>query len=196
MKVAALVLAAGRSSRMQGGNKLTELVDGKPIIARVTASATGSGACPVIIVVGHEHEAVEASVVNYDVTVVHNPEYQQGLSASLRCGLLAVPENASGVVVCLGDMPYVRADHIDRLITAFAPNKQAIWIPTFQGQRGNPVLWSRQFFAELMELSGDVGGLQVLSQHADSIFEVSMPDSGVLRDIDTPRDLSALHAPL
>ena len=105
---------------------------------------------PVIVVTGHQRERVERALAGLKVTLVHNPDYADGLSTSLKTGIAALPADADGAVVCLGDMPQVEAGLIDRLIAAFDPARGAlIVVPTIDGKRGNPVLWSRRFFPEL-----------------------------------------------
>jgi molybdenum cofactor cytidylyltransferase len=88
-------------------------------------------------------------------------------------------------------MPFLKPSHIDRLIAAFAPEqKRAIIVPVKGGQRGNPTLWARCFFAEMMGLEGDMGGRNLITRHADQVFEVAMEDDAVLADIDTPDALA------
>ena len=109
--------------------------------------------------------------------------------------LVAVPEAADGVVVCLGDMPGVSAAVIDRLIAAFDPLEgRAICVPTWQGKRGNPVLLARRFFAEVQTISGDVGAKPLLGEYPELVAEVPMPDDAVLSDIDTPDALARLRS--
>ena len=127
------------------------------------------------------------------MTLVHNPDYAGGLSTSLHRGLGALPEESDGVVVCLGDMPLVGAQAIDRLIAAFSPLEgRAICIPTWQGKRGNPVLLGRQFLAELQTIAGDVGAKALIGDYPELVAEVPMPDDAVLTDVDTPDGLARL----
>ena len=95
---------------------------------------------------------------------MHNPNFADGLSTSVKTGLAAVPAEADGAIVCLGDMPQVRAPLIDKLIAAFDPERGALVVmPTIDGKRGNPVVWSRRFFPELMALEGDVGARNMIA---------------------------------
>ncbi len=191
--IAALVLAAGRSSRMAPRNKL--LVpgqDGRPMVARVVDNILASGTRPVLVVTGHARAEVEAALAGRDVRFVHAETYAEGLSASLKAGLTALPEQAEGVLVCLGDMPLVDGAAIDRMLLAFDPEEgRAIVQPTFGGQPGNPVLWAREFLPDMMALSGDTGARRLLSRHAERVAEVEMPNDAVLRDFDTPEALDA-----
>jgi molybdenum cofactor cytidylyltransferase len=194
-RVAALVLAAGQSRRMGTLNKLLIEIDGVPMVRRVVEVLGQSRAAPIIVVTGHEAERVAAALRDLPVTIVHNPDYAQGLSTSLRRGLPALPPESDGALVCLGDMPRVSAAEIDRLIAAFNPVEgRAICVPTRQGKRGNPVLWSRRFFEEMMQVAGDVGARHLIGAYPEMVAEVEMADDGVLTDIDTPQALAKLAA--
>ncbi|MGH6961868.1 MAG: NTP transferase domain-containing protein, partial [Dongiaceae bacterium] len=193
-KIAAIVLAAGRSSRMGAANKLLTDVDGAPMVRRAVEAATASHARPVIVVTGNEQGKVQAALRGCKATFVHNPRFAEGMSTSLQAGLAALPANVDGALVCLGDMPLVTATAIDRLIGAFNPIEgRAICVPTWNGKRGNPVLWDRRFFSEIAGLAGDVGAKHLIGEHADLVAEVAMPDDAVLTDIDTPEALASLR---
>jgi molybdenum cofactor cytidylyltransferase len=195
-KVAALVLAAGQSRRMGRHNKLMALLDGKQMVSHVVDAALGSKADPVIVVTGHERERIERAIGKRRVRWVHNPRYEDGLSTSLRAGLDALPEDAEGVLVLLGDMPLVRSDQLNRLVNAFNPTEgRAIVVPTVRGKRGNPVLFATSFVPEMREIGGDVGARHLLGEHADAVFEVELEDDGALLDVDTPEALAALVGP-
>ncbi|MBP2300992.1 NTP transferase domain-containing protein [Azospirillum picis] len=190
-RVTALVLAAGRSSRMGPTNKLLAPVQGAPLVARAVDAALASQAAGVIVVTGHQGESVAAALADRPVTFVHNPAFADGLSSSLRAGLAAVPSEADAVVVCLGDMPRVASAVIDRLIAAYNPLEgRAICVPVIDGKQGNPVLWDRAFFTEMAALSGDAGAKRLLGRHVDRLCEVPMEDAGVLYDVDTPELLA------
>jgi molybdenum cofactor cytidylyltransferase len=186
-RVTALVLAAGRSSRMGPTNKLLAEVNGAPLVARAVDAALASQAANVIVVTGHQGESVARALADRPVTFVHNPAFAEGLSSSLRAGLAAVPSEADAVVVCLGDMPRVASAVIDRLIAAYSPLEgRAICVPTTHGKQGNPVLWDRAFFTEMAALTGDAGAKRLIGQHADRLCEVPVEDAGILYDVDTP----------
>jgi molybdenum cofactor cytidylyltransferase len=196
-RVAALVLAAGRSTRMGGPNKLLAEIGGKPLVRIAVEEALNSRARPVIVVTGHQKERVEEALSGLSVRLVHNPNFAEGLSTSLKVGLAAVPEESDGVIVCLGDMPQVRAELLDRAMAAFDPARGAlIVVPTIEGKRGNPVLWSRRFFPELMTLEGDVGARHLIGGYGEAVAEIPLTDRSALIDIDTPEALSAVKAEL
>lgn len=194
-RVGAVVLAAGRSTRMGKENKLLELLDGKPIVRLAVDAALASQAAPVVVVTGHDSQAVEQALAGCRITLVHNAAYEEGLSGSLRRGLAALPEQVEGAVICLGDMPRVTPRVIDRLIGAFAPKAgRSICVPTVNGRRGNPVLLDRSLFAEVSTLTGDTGAKPLVTRHAEATVEVAIAEEGVLLDVDTPESLAAIKA--
>lgn len=194
-QVAAIVLAAGRSSRMGGPNKLLAEIGGRPLVRIVAEAALASRARPVIVVTGHQRERVEAALAGLDVVLVHNPAYADGLSASLKAGIAAVPPAADGAIICLGDMPQVEALLIDRLLAAFDPERGAlVAVPTIGGKRGNPVVWSRRFFSDLSTLTGDVGARGLIASYPEAVVEVATTDDAAFTDVDTPDALDAVRA--
>ena len=156
MRIASLVLAAGRSSRMGLRNKLLEPVGGESMIRRVAAIAIAGGAQPVIVVTGYEAASVGAALHGLGVTVILNLEYADGLSTSLRAGVSALPPDIDGALILHGDMPEVEASVLSRLMASFT-GMSAICVPVRHGRRGNPVLWGSRYFPEMMELTGDFG---------------------------------------
>jgi molybdenum cofactor cytidylyltransferase len=194
-RVAAVVLAAGRSTRMGAVNKLIAEIGGKPLVRIAAEQALASHASPVIVVTGHEKDKVAAALAGLPLRLVHNPDYAEGLGSSLRTGIAAVPAEADGAIVCLGDMPQVDAPLIDKLIAAFDPEKGALVVtPTIDGRRGNPVVWSRRFFPDLMAVQGDIGARNLIGSYAEAVVEVPVAGVGALVDVDTPESLSAVKA--
>ena len=194
-RVAAIILAAGRSTRMGGPNKLLAEIGGKPLVRIAVEEALGSRARPVIVVTGHQREQVEAALKDLDVTLVHNPDFGLGLSTSLKAGIAAVPAEADGAIVCLGDMPQVDASLIDKLIAAFDPERGAlVVVPSIEGKRGNPVVWSRRFFSDLAALEGDIGARHLIASYPEAVTEVPLSDRAALVDVDTPDALRALKS--
>lgn len=193
--VAAVVLAAGRSTRMGAVNKMLAEIGGRPLVRIATEQALASRAKPVIVVTGHEREKVEQALAGLPVRFVHNPDYAEGLGGSLKAGIGAVPEESDGAIVCLGDMPQVDSGLIDKLLAGFDPERGAlVVVPSIDGRRGNPVVWSRRFFADLMAITGDIGARHLIGQYAEAVVEVPVIGGAALTDIDTPESLSAVKA--
>lgn len=196
-RVAAVVLAAGRSSRMGGTNKLTADIGGTPLVRRTVESVLASRARPVVVVTGHQADAVKAALAGLPVAFAHNPLFADGLSASLRTGIEAVPAESDGALVCLGDMPRVSAALLDGLIAAFNPVEgRAIVVPVSGGRRGNPVLWGRAFFEDVLKVAGDTGARHLIGANAEQVCEVVVDDEAVLADVDTPESLRRLRQTL
>ena len=194
-RIAALVLAAGQSRRMGSVNKLLAQIDGETMVHRTVSAVLGSAADPVIVVTGHEEDRVKAALASLPVAFAHNEGYAEGLSTSLRAGILALPEGIDAVLVCLGDMPEIDPNQLDRLIAGFDPaSGQEICVPVHGGKRGNPVLWGQRFFADMAALEGDVGARHLIGEHADMVVEVEMDDDATLTDVDTPAALAKLSA--
>jgi len=194
-KVAAILLAAGRGTRMGGPNKLLEEVRGKAMVRHAAEAVATSCASPVVAVTGFEGDRVAAALEGLDVRRVHNPDYAEGLSTSLRAGIAALPPDTDAAVVALGDMPDVTGALIDRLVAAIDPARGAlIALPTREGRRGNPVVWSRRFFEELARIEGDTGARHLLALHNEAVVEVPVDDEAAFRDIDTPEALRRVRA--
>jgi molybdenum cofactor cytidylyltransferase len=191
--VSALVLGAGRSRRMAPRNKLL-IPDnsGRPMIARVVDNVLGTGARPVLVVVGHQAGEVEQALAGRPVRFVHAADYADGLAASLKAGIRAVPPEAAAVLVCLGDMPLVSSDMMERLLAAYDPDEgRSIVLPTFRGKQGNPMIWDRRYFPEILEITGDSGARHLVGRYLDSVAELETGDEAVLRDFDTAESLKS-----
>lgn len=185
--VGAVLLAAGRSTRM-GSNKLLADLGGKPVVARTLAAIEAAG-LPTLVVLGNMAAEVRATIGEH-AHFVEASDYADGLSRSLRAGIAAAPDNWRGAIVCLGDMPEVPPAVLSAMIAAFREPHDIV-VPTFRGKRGNPVLWPRAHFARLTTLSGDVGGKALLAEFADHVVEVEVDTDAILTDIDTPDALEA-----
>ena len=188
--VAALILAAGQARRMRGPNKLLARFEGAPLVRRVAESALASKANSVIVVTGHRAGDISKALAGLDVQIVHNPDFADGLATSLKTGLSAVPESASGALVLLADMPGISTAIVNGLIAAFERKPApAIVLPTVDGKRGNPVLWARAFFPELMAVTGDTGARHILARHEEAVERVEIGAAAGL-DVDTPEALA------
>jgi len=203
-QVAAIVLAAGGSRRMGDVNKLLVEIDGAPMVARVTETLLATEARPIVVVTGHDEARVRAAVIEHlgdrvrarppALRFVSNPAWAEGMSTSLRAGLAELGEDTDGALVCLGDMPRLRAAHVEALLAAFDPaDGRGICVPMVGERRGNPVLWAARYFAEMRLLEGDVGARALLAKYAGAVYRVPVDDPGVLLDVDTPEALAALR---
>ena len=195
-RVAAVVLAAGRSTRMGATNKLLAEIGGRPLVRIAAEQALASRARPVIVVTGHQRERVEAALEGLPVRIVHNPDYRRGprhlAQDRHRRRADGVPTAPSSVSATCRRC---RRALIDQLIAAFDPERGTlIVVPTIDGRRGNPVVWSRRFFHDLMQIQGDIGARHLIGTYAEAVAEVPVADDAALTDVDTPESLSAVKA--
>jgi len=198
-RVAVLVLAAGRSTRMGGPNKLLADANGQPLVVHAVKAALASQAVELVVVLGHMADQVKAAVLaavpKARLRFATNPDFAEGLSTSVRTGIAALGKEIDAAIVQLGDMPGVNSALLDRLMAAFSPVEgRSICVPTVGGKRGNPVLWDRRFFAEIAKVSGDTGAKHLIGEHADLVCEVEMTGEAAITDIDTPEALAAWRA--
>lgn len=190
-QIAAIILAAGKSLRM-GRNKLLVEIDGESLVRHVAGKVVSSHARPVIVVTGNEANRVERALAGSGVTTIRNPDFHAGLSSSIRAGVGALPQTAKGVLIALGDMPGISPRLFDRMIERFASeNENVICVATRNGVQGNPVLFGRRFFLDLLALSGEFGAKRLLAENRQSVREIEADDDGPLIDIDTPAALAA-----
>ena len=189
MSVAAIVLAAGQSARMGAQNKLLLRDGGDSLVRHAVKMAVLSQLKPVIVVLGHEADAVRADLAGLDVHFVVNAEFAQGLSTSLKRGIAALPENIDGAAVILADMPNLDTALIDRLYAAFEAEPKALAVvPVHEGVWGNPCILAAALFSEVERLSGDQGAKKILEAHRDMVVEMPVTSDAASRDIDTPQD--------
>lgn len=192
--VAAILLAAGRGTRFGEKPKLLAQIGGKALVRHVAEAAVHSIADPVIVVTGHRAEEVQAALLGLPVQIVHNAQFTQGLSTSLKAGFSALPKTARAAIILLADMPFVKADLIDALSAGWRERGEpAALIPTLNGQRGNPVVISRNLQSAIEGLSGDAGAGPIL-RGRDDVVEWPTDDVAVIQDIDTRKEF-AKHRP-
>jgi molybdenum cofactor cytidylyltransferase len=191
--VPAVVLAAGRATRM-GVQKLLLPLDGRPLVLWAVDAALASTASRTIVVVGHESTEVTAALGSRAVTVVPNPDYAQGMSSSLRVGILGAGTDCDAVVVLLGDQPFVTSALVDALIQRYAETGSAAVRPCVHGRPANPVLLSAALFPEVLAQRGDVGGREVLDRHAGDVSLLPVDDPLLLADVDGREDYEAVRS--
>jgi molybdenum cofactor cytidylyltransferase len=188
--VAAVVLAAGASTRM-GRPKLALPVQGVPMIRRVAGAALGSRCRDVIVVFGASAQTYRPLLDGLGARVIDNPRHTEGMSSSLRAGVEAVAPGTTGVVILLGDQPFVTPAIIDGLLALAETSGRRIVAASHSGVAGPPAYFDRTLFHELCNLTGDRGARTVIERHADQCALLPL-DAAVTADIDTPEDLTVL----
>ena len=200
LSTAAIILAAGSSSRMGGGrHKLLLPLDDRPVLAHVIDATLASQARPIIVVLGHQSDQVRSQIKHYtihhDITLIENMNYLQGMSTSLRLGVQTLLSygykksstsyQVDSALIMLGDQPMVTPQVIDTLIGAYRTTGRSIVAPFYNGKRGSPVLFDKRLFPELIEVTGDEGGRTVLEHHRQEVELVEMSDAMANYDVDT-----------
>lgn len=190
-ELAAVVLAAGLSRRM-GRAKLCLIIEGRPVVRMAVDNVLAAGIERIVVVSGPEHEALAEALAGLPVRFAVNPNPEAGQGSSIAVGLAALPESAEAVFIVLGDQPFVSPQIIRSLAAAFARTGQPIVAPRYSDGRGNPVLFARAVFPELLQLAGDLGARAVIERDPSRVaveeFDRPMP-----ADIDTPEDYERLR---
>ncbi len=193
-RIAALVLAAGSSTRM-GSNKLLADLNGSPMIAQTVKRIAASSIDNITVVTGHQSESIGAALESMKVNLVHNSNFADGLATSLRAGVAALRNSCDAILVCLGDMPLIDPRDIDRMIAAFNPAEQrSIVVPVHGHSYGNPVLWGAEHFSALLACEGDRGARALLENYKDDVIEISVDTQSVVLDADTPEALALIRS--
>ena len=197
MKIAAVILAAGRSSRFEDGHKLLAEIDGVPIVRRVALALAQSRVDDIILVTGANADDVLAAAAPGRWRSVVNPNATEGLSSSLSLGIQSLDATADGALVALADMPGISTKLVDALLAAFTQGagNSIVFPVASDSRRGHPVIWPRALFPALKNLSGDTGGKSLLAGHCELWRPVACDDAGAFADIDTRADLDAFAAP-
>jgi len=197
---AAIILAAGSSSRMGGGrHKLLLPLDDRPVLAHVIDATLASQARPILLVLGHHAQQVSTQIATYaahpDITLIENPDYLQGMSTSMRSGLQIIISHGyrkfkqwqvvDSALILLGDQPLITPRIIDTLISTWQVTGKRIVAPLYDGKRGNPILFAASLFPELLEVTGDEGGRSVVERHRQELETVELGDAMASYDVDT-----------
>jgi molybdenum cofactor cytidylyltransferase len=185
--ISAILLGAGESKRM-GKNKLLLPWGKKTIFEHCLQTLLRSEVKEVIIVINDRLKEFIRPIHAQKIKVVINPHYQRGLSTSIRRGVQAIAPGSEGVLIALGDQPFIKTRTINAMIKAFAQGRKGILIPSFRGKRGNPVIFHRRFRRELLRLKGDVGGKSIIENHPGEILDIPLKSAGVVKDIDLWED--------
>jgi len=190
-RVAGVLLAAGTSSRM-GRNKLFLPLGGTSVLRRAVATARGAGLDPILVVLGHESDRALAELQGLPCSPVLNAEYARGMNTSVRAGISAVPDDASGAVVMLADMPFVTAGMVRALVEQYRSSEAPLVVSTYGDVLAPPILYGRALFPELRALDGDGCGKRVVKAHRAEAVEIAW-DPVALADLDLPDDVERVR---
>lgn len=194
MRISAILLTAGLSSRMERENKMLLHLADSTVIGQTYGKLSKAG-IEIIVVTGREADAVESEISkikNQKSKIVHNPDYERGLTASIQAGLRAVG-HTDAVMICLGDMPLIKAEDYRFLMDSFAnQNQYSIQVPFYQGQKGNPVIFGEQHFEEILNHSEMNGCSGIVQKNSDRVYRIEVSSNRFIQDIDTPNDYQRL----
>ena len=187
----AVILAAGASKRFGSENKLLVELDGVAILERVVCCIAHSGVGKTLVVTGADHEAITSLLSQYDVERIQNPKWTEGMGCSLALGVEQIdPLQHSGILVCLGDLPYLKVDTVQSVIERFKKlDGSRIVQPEYNERLGHPVVFPVSYYSKLVSLSGDRGAKSIIREENEYLERLSVDSSGVLRDVDRLDDL-------
>ena len=198
--ISAIILAAGLSSRMHGENKLTKKIKGIPLINHTIKSVLGSTVNEIIIVVGHEENALKSLIKkNKKIKFIYNKDYKSGIASSIKIGLKNISAKTEAFFIILGDMPSVNQNIYNKLIKVRdnynkklkIKYKKEIIIPTYQGKNGNPILFSKHMKEKIMKIEGDVGAKFLVGLYMNKVLKVPFKNQGIILDFDKPDDFKS-----
>ena len=194
--ISAVILAAGESRRMGKQNKLLLPVGGGALLVKLVKSVCDSDVGQVLVVIGHEAEKIRRELNELPLSFVYNPNFREGMTTSIKSGVKKVSPDCDGFLICLADMPFINTPEINKLIHAYVQNrikeKRLIVVPEFQGQRGNPVLFSSEFRNDILEYKKESGCRGVIMNYPESVKEIKMDNNNMLLDVDTLEDYQSV----
>ena len=194
--ISAVILAAGESRRMGKQNKLLLPIGGEALLVKLVASVCASDVGQVLVVIGHEAEKIRRELNEFPLNFVYNPNFSEGMTTSIKYGVKVASHECDGLLICLGDMPFINTSEINKLIHAYVKNRikgeGLIVVPVFKRQRGNPVLFSIEFRNDILEHKKKSGCKEVIMKNSDSVMEIEMDDENMLLDVDTMEDYQSV----
>ena len=182
--ISSILLAAGQSKRMNGENKLTKEIQGIPLIKHSVKNILFSSIDELIVVLGYQKEVIEKLIDKHEkIKFVFNKDFESGMASSIKTGLNHLSNNSEAFFICLGDMPMINQDVYNQLIKS--RNNKEIIVPTFKGQQGNPILFSKSMKSIIISIEGDIGAKKILEQNKDKILKVKIDDINITKDFNT-----------
>ena len=183
--ISAMLLAAGQSKRMKGENKLTKKIQGIPLIEYSVKNVLASSVDELIVVLGYQKEAIEKIIGNdKKIKFIFNKNFENGMASSIKAGLNHLSKKTESFFICLGDMPFVNQNIYNKLID-YKNNKEII-VPTYKGQQGNPVLFSKSMKKKLITtVQGDIGAKKILELNENKLLNLETNDKNVIKNFNT-----------
>jgi molybdenum cofactor cytidylyltransferase len=193
VRISAILLGAGESKRM-GLDKLSLPWGEETIFEHCLNTFLRSKVKELIVVLGGKTKGTTGPSRRRKAKLVMNPHYKMGMSTSIRRGIQAIDPECQGILIALGDQPFLKIRTINALIQAFAREEKGIVVPSFRGRKGHPVIFHKRYQKDLLKLQGDVGGKSIIERYPEDVRIVHVKSEGVVKDIDTWKDYS-FHPP-
>jgi CTP:molybdopterin cytidylyltransferase MocA len=184
-----LILAAGASTRLGQPKQLVRL-DGRPLLHTMVSHAVAVAGHAVTVVVGAHAQELAMLLKHSPASMIVNRHWHEGIGASIRCGIAALPPACDAVLLMLADQVGVSSDDLKRLVSAWK-GQESLVASLYSGTVGVPAIFPRWCFSDLSSLRGDVGARLVLQRHSDRLIRVPMPNAAM--DLDTPEQLEELR---
>ncbi len=186
-RISAILLGAGESKRM-GANKLTLPWGKETVLNRCLETLLKSSVQEVVVVLSPRTSRSVRFLKCPKMKVVLNPDFKRGMSTSIQKGLEVIHPKSEGILIALGDQPFLKSKTVNALINAYVRGEGRIIVPSYKGQKGHPVLFDSVYRRELLKLRGDVGGRSVIERHAEEVKEVRTRSESVVKDLDIWED--------
>jgi len=191
--ISLIVLAAGKSSRF-GSNKLLSEIDGESMIQRVVRTSLASKASEVVVVVGFEEDKIQRAIQSYECRVVSNPAFEKGQTSSVIAGVNSVKKQADAAMILPGDVAFIKAEQIDKVIDEYNFAPSSIVVASYRGRMGHPILFDHALFDEMLKITEEKAGLkEVVNRHRSEIRRVEVESREILFDVDLPNDLRSVE---
>ena len=182
--ISAILLAAGKSTRMNGINKLTKEIKGTPTIKHSIKNILSSSVNELVIVLGYENKIVEKLIdKNPKIKIIFNDNFKNGIASSIKIGLENISDKAEAFFICLADMPMVNHNTYNKMIES--RNIKEIIVPNYKGEKGNPVLFSKSMKNEIISIQGDLGAKKIIKSNKNKVLNLETNDQGVTIDFNT-----------
>ena len=189
MRIGGIILAAGSSKRMGDRNKLLLKLDSRPIIKQVCKVALNTNLSPIYVVTGFQKNLIEKVIPSNIDKIIHNKDWNSGMASSIYAGLSCMPNSINGCMIILGDMPLIRVETINLLLSEFKNHLcKNIVFPVFRNNQANPVIFPKLFFPDILASNGDNGAKRILMKFADKSVGIPIESDEVILDCDTEDD--------
>ena len=187
--ISAILLAAGQSKRMNGKNKLNKMINNQPLINYSINNILESNIDELIVVVGYQEEIIKKLItVNKKIKIISNKNFESGMASSIKEGLKHLSKKTEYFFICLGDMPNINKQIYNSLIKS--RNRHQIIVPTYKGQRGNPVLFDKSMKEIIINIEGDNGAKKIINMHENKTYVFETNDQSIIQDFNTQESFS------